>query len=114
MFRQYATIGKTQGFKTPVLVWHISKQDEKNLDRYEGYPTFYKKQNLKISVKSLKGNDLGILTAMVYIMTPKTMKMRSILPSECYFSTLLKGYECFNFDKKILIEAVKECSEFFK
>ena len=112
LFRQYATIKKIQGFKTPALVWQIPKQDEKNLDRHEGYPTLYKKQNLKISVKSLKDNDLGILTAMAYIMPPKAMKMHSILPSGYYFSMLFKGYEYFKFDKKILIEAIKECSEF--
>lgn len=65
LFRQFATIKKCKGYSVPVLVWKISKQDEKSLDRYEGYPRFYVKRNLKISVKSLDGLDLGDVTAMV-------------------------------------------------
>lgn len=44
LFRQYATIKKSGTYKTPVLVWKISEQDEKNLDRYEGFPKFYRKK----------------------------------------------------------------------
>ena len=32
LFRQYATIKKNSKFETPVLVWKISEQDEKNLE----------------------------------------------------------------------------------
>ena len=45
LFRQFATIKKCKGYSVPVLVWKISGQDEKSLDRYEGYPRFYVKRN---------------------------------------------------------------------
>ena len=59
LFRQYATIEKCKGYSVPVLIWKISERDEKSLDRYEGFPTFYGKKNLKIAVKSLDGQSLG-------------------------------------------------------
>ena len=67
LFRQYATIKKSGSYKTPVLVWKISEQDEKNLDRYEGFPKFYRKKNLTVAVTSLDGEFLGDVTAMAYI-----------------------------------------------
>ena len=42
----YATIEKEAGCKVPVVVWAISKADEKNLDRYEGWPSFYVKEDI--------------------------------------------------------------------
>ena len=110
LFRYFATIKKTKGFDTPVLIWKISEQDEKNLDRYEGYPRFYVKKNLKVSVTSLEGEDLGELEAMVYIMSKKASEARGInpLPSEYYYSVLDAGYKTFGFDDKILKKAVKE------
>ena len=112
LFRYFATIKKAKGFDTPVLIWKISEQDEKNLDRYEGYPRFYVKKNLKVAVTSLEGEDLGELEAMVYIMSKKAVDARSdkSLPSKQYYSVLESGYNTFGFDKEILIEAVKEAA----
>ena len=113
LFRQYATIEKRKKFYTPVLVWKISEQDEKNLDRYEGFPRFYNKKNLKVAVTSLDGEDLGEVSAMVYIMTPEAVEARKVkpLPSEHYFSILVNGYEDFGFDIKILEKSFGEALE---
>ena len=113
LFRQFATIKKCKGYSVPVLVWKISGQDETSLDRYEGYPRFYIKRNLKIAVTSLDGQNLGDITAMVYIMTRKATDSRSItpLPSEYYYSVLDTGYKTFGFDGKILTEAIIEAAE---
>ena len=93
-----------------MLVWKISEQDEKNLDRYEGFPRFYNKKNLKVAVTSLDGEDLGEVSAMVYIMTPEAVEARKVkpLPSEHYFSILVNGYEEFGFDIKILEKSFGE------
>jgi len=115
LFRQFATIQENENFDTPVLVWKISAQDEKNLDRYEGFPRFYRKKNLRVHVKSLNGEDLGELTAMVYIMTSRAVNSRfaNPLPSDYYYNILDKGYETFGFDKNILEGALLEASEHF-
>lgn len=110
IFRMFATIEKCEGYSVPVLVWKISGQDEKNLDRYEGYPRFYVKKDMKIAVTSLDGEDLGEITAMVYIMSKKAVNDRSInpIPSRQYYSVLNAGYKRFGFDDKILAEALSE------
>ena len=110
LFRQFATIRQCKGYSVPVLIWNISEQDEQSLDRYEGFPRFYIKKNLKVAVTSLDGQDLGKITAMVYIMTKKAVEARSTnpLPSKYYYSVLFAGYKTFGFDDKILNEAVIE------
>ena len=110
LFRMFATIKKCKGYSVPVLVWKISPQDEKNLDRYEGYPKFYVKRNQKIDVTGLNGNHFGEVNAMVYIMTKKATNTRSInpIPSKHYYSILHSGYKRFGFDGKILTEALLE------
>ena len=111
LFRTYATIEKCKGYSVPVLIWKISERDEKSLDRYEGFPRFYKKKkNLKIAVESLDGEDLGELTAMAYIMTKKAINSRSYAPSpsKSYYSVLNKGYKTFGFSVTTLREALLE------
>ena len=77
---------------------------------YEGFPNLYIKKNLPLNVTSLDGNDLGNLTAMVYIMTQEAGSVQKInpLPSKYYYSVLEEKYNTFGFDGKILQEAVKE------
>ena len=110
LFRQYATIKKSEKYKTPVLVWKISEQDEKNLDHYEGFPKFYRKKNLPVAINNLDGKFLGEFSAMVYIMTEKAVELRknNPLPSLDYFSILEKGYSDYGFNKNILRGALVE------
>ena len=50
LFKGCATIEQRKGKKVPVLIWEISPSDEKSLDRYEGYPNFYYKKDLTLTV----------------------------------------------------------------
>lgn len=112
LFRQFATIEKAEGYSVPVLVWKISAQNERSLDRYEGYPKFYTKQELMIDVTSLDGEALGEIPAMVYVMTPAAVNVRgvSLLPSDYYLGVLTEGYEAFGFDVGILGDALAEAA----
>lgn len=94
----YATIEKADGYTVPVLVWEIRKSDEKNLDRYEGFPTFYYKENLSISVNGKRKN------AMVYIMDEQRPLGK---PSLQYYKVIRDAYTKFNFDIKILEKALE-------
>lgn len=103
----YATIEPKQGSYVPVLVWAISARDERNLDLYEGCPTFYYKKNLEVEVLGL-GDDIpapsyGTHKAMVYIMDERR---RLGMPSQHYYDVLDEGYKRFGFDRKILQAAV--------
>ena len=42
MNNSYATITESSGSIVPVLVWEITKSDERRLDIYEGFPKYYK------------------------------------------------------------------------
>ena len=58
----FATIAPKDGASVPVAVWEISKRNEQALDRYEGYPSHYFKQDVPVQ---LDGKEV---TAMVYVM----------------------------------------------
>lgn len=59
----YATIAPSNGKSVSVALWELQPRDEKLLDRYEGYPSHYFKQDLPVKL-----NNGSELTAMVYIM----------------------------------------------
>ena len=98
----------------PVLIWRISKADEKRLDRYEGVKGGYYHQE-KVTVvmddetdgnKEINAGEKGKeLVAMAYIMNTQD----TVSPPEAgYYQIIDEGYEHFGFDKKILKEALIE------
>jgi len=98
----YATIEPKKNGIVPVLVWQISRADEERLDLYEGYPTFYYKKNINVTV------DGEELKAMVYIMD----EQRKLgVPSNRYFSVLDSAYWEFGFDYSILERAYDKSME---
>ena len=102
----YLTIEKMRRRKVPVLVWKVSEEDEQNLDIYEGFPRFYRKERMKVELHSLADDaPLGKVDAFVYIMDEK----RSLgIPSDGYYSICEEGYQRFGFDTKILEKAYLE------
>lgn len=107
-FKIHADIEPCEGGVVPVLVWEISREDEKNLDLYEGYPSYYIKKELDIIMTNLDGKHPKKVTAMAYVMTPGR---RLCLPMKSYYSVLAEGYERFGFNKYQLEVAAKEAME---
>ena len=105
VFKIHATIEPCKGSKVPVLVWKISDRDEQNLDRYEGYPSYYIKQDVEFLMTDLRGRNPRPVTAMVYIMADGH---RVRMPMKGYVDILVEGYERFGFDMDILREALRE------
>lgn len=66
----HATIIKKQGSTVPVLVWEIQPIDEYHLDIYEGYPRYYFKKNIMVTIAGRKKK------AMVYIMDEEQLPGR--------------------------------------
>lgn len=91
-----ATIEKKEGASVPVLVWSIKPSDERALDRYEGFPHLYIKQDFQIE---LNGETI---TAMAYVMTEGRPLGQ---PGAAYLTTILEGYKEFDFEKKPLFNA---------
>lgn len=95
----FATIAPKDGTSVPVAVWEISEKNEQALDRYEGYPSHYFKQNVPVQ---LDGEEVD---AMVYIMN---LKMDFGLPSPYYYGTVYEGYNDCGLDTDVLDKAVME------
>lgn len=97
----YLTIEPKDGGLVPIAVWEVTADDEKRLDIYEGYPNFYYKKNICLSVRLANGKTKKI-TAFIYIMHEE----RSIaIPSMSYIRTCEEGYRNFGFDVKHLDRA---------
>ncbi|WP_313232623.1 gamma-glutamylcyclotransferase family protein [Tissierella praeacuta] len=94
-----ATVEPCKGSTVPVLLWSIKPDDEKALDRYEGYPSFYDKAVVDINIGDHK------TTAMIYIMTAGH---RLGNPSENYLKTIEEGYIDAGFDTNILHNAIEK------
>jgi hypothetical protein len=94
-----ATILPQKGGQVPVLIWEITDADEASLDLYEGFPFFYGKKNLRVTL-----ND-KLVKAMIYIMNDTQIHGT---PTRSYYSTILVGYRAAGFDVEILRAAVNE------
>ena len=68
-----------------IVLWAITKECERALDRYEGYPTLYTKEVVTIATVD------GERTAMLYAMTKQYEDMPA-MPSEHYFEIIKQGY----------------------
>lgn len=100
----FATIEPKIGESVPVAVWEISPRDEKALDCYEGYPSHYFKQDVKVKLENEE------VDAMVYIMNPK---MTFGMPSQMYYQIVHEGYNDCDLNTDVLLKAVTKSSEMF-
>ena len=105
-FKGCATILPNKEKNTPVLVWEISAEDEKNLDIYEGFPNYYRKEKLEVEVVRENAEPLTV-TAMVYIMEHDYGQK---MPTPYYYRVLHEGYKAFHFPMHILEGALKKCT----
>ena len=48
----YLTIEPSKGHSVPVAVWAVSAAHEEALDRYEGFPSFYYKKEMRLNAAS--------------------------------------------------------------
>lgn len=100
--RGYLTIEPDEGGLVPVGVWRISCRDEAALDRYEGFPHFYRKETIHLSFMDNGGAMHIDDPCMVYIMNDGYPIMP---PSPEYLCTVEKGYIDFGFSPLPLMEA---------
>lgn len=99
----YLTIEKDENGCVPVAVWSVSETDEQRLDRYEGFPSFYYKKELPVTISGIRTGRISKRNAFVYIMHEE----RPLgIPSSAYIKTCAEGYRDFGFDTEMLFEAV--------
>ena len=100
--RGFLTIEPKEGAEVPCGVWQISDQDEKNLDRYEGFPKFYRKERFPAMVPDPDELTGKMVMAIAYVMQDGFPQEA---PSDYYLYTVMRGYSDFGLDKAPLIEA---------
>ncbi|MBQ6206952.1 MAG: gamma-glutamylcyclotransferase [Oscillospiraceae bacterium] len=99
----YLTIEPNPGSSVPVAVWSVTENDEKRLDRYEGFPDFYYKAEMSVLVTGIRTGKSKKRDAFVYIMREDSPLG---IPSEAYVKTCVEGYMAFGFDTEILRDAI--------
>ena len=104
----YLTIEECEGGTVPVVIWEVTATDEAALDRYEGFPNFYYKRDIRLQYKGIRTGKRRTVTAFAYIMHED----RPIgIPSNLYMRICLEGYDTFCFDKNVLVDAYDKCRE---
>ena len=84
-FYLHATVerSRARGASVPVAVWEIDDEDERSLDRYEGFPTYYTKHKRKVLM-----DDGSEIEGMVYIMN----MIRPLIPHANYYNGIRDAY----------------------
>lgn len=98
VFKGVADIEKSESEEVPIVVWEITKECEKALDIYEGYPRLYRKEYVQIEI------DGKTELAMVYVMN----YAKGAKPSEYYYNVIKQGYKDFDINIAPLEKALKE------
>ena len=87
IFCEVATIKPCTSKEVTVVIWDLTKDCEKQLDIYEGFPHLYIKENFKVDCDNGETVD-----AMVYVMAkPHCEKL--VPPSKNYLQTIIDAYE---------------------
>lgn len=94
----HATIEKAPAGRVPVLLWNITPADERALDRYEGFPSYYRKERVVV------GHARRLLVGMVYVMNGCDVGA----PSASYYAVIQRGYADAGIDEAPLAEALRE------
>ena len=93
-FYLHATVEKTGDMRNrvPVAVWEINAQDERNLDRYEGFPSYYIKEEWPVHM-----DDGSKVTGMIYLMK----MIRKSPPHEQYYAGIENAYRRLGLSSQI-------------
>lgn len=101
IFKSVATLEPCEGAVTPIAIWELEDSDEVALDRYEGFPRFYRKEYLNIEVRG------KAIKAMIYLMNDGTLCM----PSKWYLDAIAQGYEDVGLDTVHITKALELTQE---
>lgn len=100
------TIDKAEGFEVPVMVYIINKEDERVLDRKEGFRIgCYDKQTFSVEMQSASG--VRNIEGFTYVMPEGRPFVESDDAFNNYVEKIRKGYEAFGFDSTLIDEAMK-------
>ena len=104
-FRGVATIVPNDKSEVPILIWEIDGRDEHSLDKYEGFPNYYRKELFEIDVNGEKKE------CMAYLMNSGHISP----PMRYYYNVIKQGYEANGMDTSYLRAALERsvCEQYF-
>ena len=79
----YLTIEESEGGTVPVVIWEVTATDEAALDRYEGFPSYYIKEEWPVHM-----GDSSEIKGMIYIMN----MIRQSPPHSSYYKGIEDAY----------------------
>ena len=88
----YATIEQNADSKVPCYIWNITEADEKSLDRYEGYPSYYVKEEWPVHM-----DDGSEIRGMIYIMK----LIRNAPPQRAYYQGIADAYRALGLSRQV-------------
>lgn len=97
-----ATILPEKGSYVEGVLWRITDDCEKSLNRYEGYPHLYGKEILQVQMPDGEG-----VQCMAYVMNAP-FKDYPAIPSQFYLDGILRGCEQNGISKAPIVEAVEQ------
>jgi len=96
-FCTHATVRPDVGSQVAGALWEITPECEDSLDRFEGYPSYYRKHHIEIDGEPV----------MLYLMNHDD----PALPTAGYLATIAQGYGDWELDLEYLWDAVKSTEE---
>ncbi len=100
-----ATILPEEGNHVDGVLWKITKECERSLDYYEGYPHLYGKET--ITVKNVEGKERDVT---VYTIN-EPYKSQLSVPSPVYLEGILEGCRENGISEKAVMEAAEHARE---
>jgi gamma-glutamylcyclotransferase (GGCT)/AIG2-like uncharacterized protein YtfP len=93
-FYLHATVQRSRikADRVPVAVWEISEDDERNLDRYEGFPSYYTKEVWPVTL-----NGGSQIKGMIYLMK----RIRTAPPTVSYYNGIFNAYNTLGLGSEI-------------
>ena len=93
-FYLLATVEKTGDMRNrvPVAVWEINDRDEQSLDRYEGYPSYFIKEEWPVHM-----SDGSEINGMIYLMN----MIRQSPPHTQYYDGIANAYRRLGLSSQI-------------
>ena len=93
-FYLHATVEHTalKSDRVPVAVWEINQRNERSLDRYEGYPNYYVKEEWTVTMA-----DGSQIEGMVYVMN----MIRQSPPTATYYNGIRAAYRALGLSSQI-------------
>ena len=101
-YKGVANVESCKGKSVSIVLWEITDDCETALDLYEGFPTFYIKKQVEITV------DDKPTKAMIYVMVEEYTNLAS-KPTDYYFNVIARGYYDNGLDYEPLQTAYADC-----